>query len=275
MNLVELGPGVYALIDPEPRYGRSNIGLVVDTDGLTVFDTGATPMIGLQAKTMITELTSELDLPIKRVVLSSSRVVHSGGSTPFWAAAFYGSEPTSEQLDAPPNPDAFARLLPEHAEAYGNEFANRPITHTISEPAWLSDACYAIPLRGESASNMILYMEATNVVFAGALASFRVTPLAFDGYPADWVDSIRQLIELNPTVIPGHGLPGGLADLGDLADYLEACGEAEGDASALAAGPWDEWTDRRFDEVNVERAALLAAGRDNVPQSMFSLLGFA
>ncbi len=274
MNLVELGQGVFALTNTQPRYGYSNVGLVIDADGLTIFDTTATPQSGLGARQAILELTAALDVPIKRIVLSSSRIPFSGGGQAFWAAAFYGSEATSDQLDLPPNPDAFRRLLPDFAISYPDEFETRPITHTVGEHAWLTPAASVMPLSGESAANLILRLEEANVVFAGALASFGVTPLAYDGDLVAWIEALATITELGSTIIPGHGPPGGAADVADQLAYLRACIDANGDPNKLGPGPWEYWTDRRFDAVNVERAALLGAGLDQLPQSMLELLGF-
>ena len=275
MNLAELDQGVFAYVHPDRRFGCSNIGLVIDADGLTVFDTTATPASAFWVRHEILTLTAELGLPIKRVVLSSSRVPFSGGGDPFWASAFYGSDATSEQLDAPPNPMAFRRLLPDLAASYPDDFTTRPITHTVSEPAWLTSSGYCVPLRGESAGNLVFQMPAANVVFCGAMASFGVTPLAYDADLEAWIDSLRQILELGTTIIPGHGPPGGSADVGDLIGYLSACIAADGNTKGIGPGPWDQWSDRRFDAVNVERAALLARGIDQIPQAMFELLGMA
>lgn len=272
-NLVELDRGVFAFVDPAPRFGYANVGLIIDEDGLTVVDTTATPARGEAVKQQIIGLTADLELPIKRVILTSSRIPFSGGGNAFWAAGFYGTEVTSDQLDAPANPQAFRRLLPDFALAYDQEFATRPITHTVTEPAWLSAAACAVPLPGESAANLVLQVEGAGVVFAGALASFGVTPLAYDANLGAWIESLEELRGVGPTVIPGHGPPGGDADLVDLIGYLTACIEADGDLGRLPSGPWDQWSDRRFDAVNVERAALLARGIDEIPQAMFALLG--
>lgn len=273
-HLVELGQGVFALVDPSRRFGYSNVGLIIDGDGLTVVDTTATPERGEAVKQQIIELTAHLELPIKRVILTSSRIAFSGGGNAFWASAFYGTESTSDQLDAPPNPMAFRRLLPDFALAYPDDFTTRPVTHTVAEEAWLSGAALGVPLAGESAANLVVRVEGAGVVFAGALASFGVTPLTYDANPAAWIESLEQLRALGATVVPGHGLPGGDADLADLIGYLTACIEAGGEPARIAPGPWDQWSDRRFDPVNVERAAQLRQGIDEVPQSMFALLGF-
>jgi glyoxylase-like metal-dependent hydrolase (beta-lactamase superfamily II) len=247
--------------------------LVIDADGLTVIDTSPTPTQAAVVAVAINNLTRELALPVRRVILTSSRVAFAGGSQCFWAAGFYGSAATSAQLDAPANPGTLRRLLPDFAADYTDEFTTRPITHVVSEAVQLTPAALAVPLIGESAANLAVFVESANVVFAGALASFRVTPLAYDGYLREWTDSLGQLAETGATVVPGHGPVGGKVDVRDLIAYLEACRQAEPRTDTLPPGPWNEWTDRRFDAVNIERARLLADGRDEVPQAMLTLLG--
>ena len=51
--------------------------------------------------------------------------------------------------------------------------------------------------------------------------------------------------------------------------YLRHCVEG-----AVPPGPWDEWLDRpERDIINIERAALLAQGRDEMPPSMIKAIG--
>jgi cyclase len=273
MDLVELGQGVFAWTHPDPRFGDTNVGLVIDEDGLTVIDTTATPQRGAEVRHQVEALTASLGLSIKRVVHTSSRVAFTGGNSAFWPAAYYGTEVTSDQLDAPPNVDAFRHLLPTLADTYDEGFTTRPVTHTVGEPAWLTGAAFGLPLPGEASANLAVVVEGADVVFAGALASFGVTPLAFDGDVVAWADSLEHLTTLGATIVPGHGPPGGRADVVDLIGYLRACSEAAGDPDRLPSGPWDGWTDRRFDRVNVERAALLAQGDPSIPPTMATLLG--
>ena len=270
----ELSQGVFAFAPSSTGYGHSTIGLVIDADGLTIIDTGPTPTMGQEAKEEIVALTAQLELPIKRVVLTSSRIPFAGGSNAFWPAAYYSTEPVSAQLDAPANLAALGALLPGFADSYNDEFTTRPITHTISHRAWISGAAEAVPLPGEGPANLIVLLEQAGVIFGGALASFGVTPLAFDGHPEAWARSLRIIANDGVTIVGGHGKPGGKADAIELADYLDACVRADGDPSAIGAGPWDEWTDRHFDAVNTERAARLKRGDNNVPDAMFDLLGF-
>ncbi len=273
MHQYELAQGMYAFVDPEPGFGQSNIGLVVDEDGLTVIDTGATPDRGQAAREMILELTEPLGLRIKRIVVTSSRVPFAGGTNAFWPAAYYGSQATSDQLDDPINPLALQRLLPHLADVYTFGFSTRPITHTVDESAWLTGSIQVVPAPGESPMNVVVVAPESGVVFAGAIASFGVTPLAFDGDPGLWADTLEQLAEFATTVVPGHGTPGGKADLLDLVGYLRAVVAVDGDTTAIPAGPWDSWSNREFDAVNVERAARLRRGDTEIPAAMFELLG--
>ena len=51
--------------------------------------------------------------------------------------------------------------------------------------------------------------------------------------------------------------------------------DAAGDPATIPPGPWDQWSARENDEVNVERAALLAAGDTGIPPSMLRRAGLA
>ena len=108
-------------------------------------------------------------------------------------------------------------------------------------------------------------MPSADVLFAGAMCTFGVTPNAFDGDPAAWADALADIGELAATIVPGIGPVGGADDVLALQAYLYACVEAEGDPTAIPEGPWDEWSDRHLDAINIERAAMLAAGDDSVP----------
>ena len=66
-------------------------------------------------------------------------------------------------------------------------------------------------------------------------------------------------------IVPGHGPVGGEAEVRELQGYLRACVAANGDVDAIPPGPWDTWLERDRDAINVERAALLAHGDDEIP----------
>jgi len=88
-------------------------------------------------------------------------------------------------------------------------------------------------------------------------------------------DSLDVILGYGSVFVPGHGPIGGEQQVRDLQTYLAACIDAGGDVARLGSGPWDTWRARHFDPINVERAALLAAGDPSPPPSMLRLLGLA
>lgn len=268
-RLEELTPGVYTWLQLPGGRGETNVGVIVDEDGVTLVDT-------LMVPSQYLPLSTALDawgLPIKRLVLTSSHIAYVGGTAHFWMAACYGTHATSEHMDLPPNVAGYRRLMPDHADEFPNDLRTRPVSHLVDQPAYLTPSSQIVPTKGQMVENLIVRLPAADMVFGGAMCSFGVTPLAFDGDPAAWALELDAIALLGSTIIPGQGAVGGHAELEAQAAYLRACVDAEGDPAALAPGPWRDWSHREFDAINIERAALLAEGNFEVPPSMLALLG--
>ncbi len=270
-SLIELAERARAWIAADPGHGHTNAGIVLDADGLTVIDCLLTP----ERAERLVEAVAELELPLRRVVYTTSHVEFVGGSSKLWMAARYGRAQTSALLDQPPNIDVYRRLYPSDADAFDEEFGTRPVSHTVNEAAWLTESVCVVPVAGQQRENLVALVPEADVLFAGAMATFGVTPNAFDGDPLAWADALGELSELASRIVPGIGPIGGPDDVVALQAYLYACADAEGDVSSIPPGPWDQWTDRHLDEINVERAAMLARGDADVPPSMLRLAGLA
>ena len=268
-HLEPLGPNAFAWLQSPAGHGRTNAGVIVEDDGITVVDTLLTPS---QAAPLAARLEA-MGSPVRRAVLTSSHIEYVGGSSVFWMAARYGRPQTSALLDQPPNVSGYRRLYPEWADEFDGDFTTRPISHVVNTAAWLTPVVCAVPTGGQMTENLMLAVPSADVLFAGAMCTFGVTPNAFDGDPGAWADALADIGDLATTIVPGIGPVGGADDVLALEAYLYACVEAEGDPNAIPAGPWDEWTDRHLDAVNVERAAMLAAGDHSVPPSMLRAIG--
>jgi len=269
MTLDLLAPGVYAWLQLPGEPGRANAGVVVDEDGLTLVDT----LLSAPQWMPLAAAVDGLGFPTRRVVLTSSNAEYSGGTGCFRLAAIYGRPQTSPHLDQPADPGVLRRLYAAHADEIDDEFATRPVSHIVDAPVQLTPACAAIPLCGQQEENLVVVVPGAEMVFAGAMCTFGVTPLAHQGNPAAWADALDELIELAPIVVPGHGPIGGEEEVRELQAYLRACVAAEGDPSRLGSGPWDTWVAREHDAINVERAAMLAQGIDEIPRSLLQRLG--
>lgn len=270
-ELRALAQGVFAWCPERPGPGVANAGVVLDTDGATVIDTLTVP----SQYSAFGDAVDALGFPVRRIVLTGDHIEFVGGTARFRMAAVFGSVSASAHLDQPPNPAVYRALFPDLAPELDDEMTTRPVTHIVADATQLTPAAYAIPIDGQSAMNLVVLVPDSDVLFAGALCSFGVTPLAFDGDPAAWIGSLDALADLATTIVPGHGPVGGAEDLRRQQDYLAACIDAAGDPAAIPPGPWDAWPGREWDEVNVERAAMLAAGDATIPPSMLRAAGLA
>lgn len=268
--LTALVPGVYAWLEDRPAIGHPNAGVVVDDDGLTVIDTLMVP----SQSERVAAAVSQLGRPVPRVVLTSGHIEFAGGTSRFPLAAVYGSALTSAQLDQPPNVDAYKAFMPDFAEEFDG-LETRPVSHVVDDAVMVTPAVEVIPAQGHTPGNLLVRVPAAGILFAGGMCSFGVTPLAFQGDPLAWAQALTSVAQLADTIVPGHGPVGGPAQVQELQAYLLACVDADGDPTAIPAGPWDSWADRELDAINVERAYLLSRGEDRIPPSMLRAIGGA
>ncbi|HUP74727.1 MAG TPA: MBL fold metallo-hydrolase [Acidimicrobiales bacterium] len=266
--LQNVAPGVSVWLGQPLARGVTNAGIVVEADGITVIDT----LIGGSRTEACAAAVESIGLPVRRVVLTSSHVPYVGGAGRFRLAAVYGTSQISAHLDQPPNIAGYRQLYPDVAHEF-DDMAARAVSHVVVDAAWLTPAIIAVPTTGQIEQNLVLQVPGAGVVFAGAMCSFGVRPLAFDGDPAAWADALDRVVALGDIIVPGQGPVGSPADVAILQQYLRACVDAAGDARRLGTGPWERWACPEFDAVNVERAAILTRGERVVPPSMRPLLG--
>ena len=272
-SLQPIAPNVWAWIG----IGTGNAGVVIEDDGITVIDTLLAPSV---ARALNNELADRFGLPIKRVIFTSSHLDSVGGSAVFWMAARYGRTQTNVLLDQPAPIDAYKRLAPAFAHDYDTNprtaevpFATRPVSHVVDAAAWLTPLVLALPVSGQQDENLVVLVPSAGVMFAGAFISIGTTPNAWDGDPVTWADTLGELADQATVIVPGYGPIGAPRHVHLLQAYLYACDDVSGDPSRIPAGPWDDWTGRDLDAVNVERAVRVAQGDRGVPRTMLERLG--
>jgi cyclase len=290
-GLDPVGPGVWAWVQPGGRFGVANAGVIADDDGLTIVDTLMVPSQWEPFGAAV----DALGLPVRRVVLTNAHIDHVGGTWRFRLAAIYGSTATSAQLDRPADTGVYRRVLPDHAAGFDDLEARRAaieaeevasplprdvgltraVTHEVDDPVTLTPRVELLPVTGHTDGDLLVVVADADVAFLGGIGWSGSTPLALHGDPATWADVLDVVADLADVIVPGHGPVerGEAPARRDLQAYLRACTTADGDPAAIGPGPWDGWVDRRFDAVNVERAALLARGDPSTPPAMLRLLG--
>lgn len=267
IQLEALADGVYAWIQPGGGSGVSNAGVVADADGLTIVDT---LMVRSQWEPFAAAV-AELDRPVKRVLLTHAHIDHVGGTQAFRNAMVLGSPATSALLDQPMPVDAYKTFFGAFADEFDDlgEIGTRPVSHIVADAAQLTPRIELLPASGHTAGDVMALVADCDVLFAGDLCFFGVTPLAFQGDPATWADVLEAVADLADVIVPGHGPVGSATEVRDLQAYLRYCV-----AGAVPPGPWDAWSERaERDLVNIEKAAMLRAGDDGMPPSMLKAIG--
>ncbi len=267
-TLHELAAGVYVWLQPGGESGVSNAGMIVDDDGVTVVDT----MMVREQWEPFADAVIALGRPIRRLVLTHAHIDHVGGSRAFPNAAVYGSQQTSDLLDFTAMPiDAYKAFMPAFVEGFDElaEIGCRKVTHLVTDAAFLTERAELLPASGHTSGDVMVLVEDADVLFAGDLCFFGVTPLAFQGDPATWAATLDAIADIAGTIVPGHGPIGDGDDVRTQAEYLRHCVDG-----TIPPGPWDAWLERaERDPINIERAALLREGRDEMPPSMLKAIG--
>ena len=266
------GPG-RARLDGSPAGARpANAGVVVDADGITVIDTLMVPSqwepfaeavesLGPADPARRAELQPDPLRGRLRPLPPGRGLRHEPDLRPAGPARQRGGLPA-----APPRLRGRARRRARHPTGHPHRRRGRG-----PHPG----RCSCCPLDGPSPGNLVAAAPGAGVCFAGALCSFGATPLGFEADFEAWSAALDAVAEIGAArSCPASGPVGGRG--GASASSSRTCAPAW--PRAATSSGWHPvrgtgGRSRRSTRVNVERAALAAAGDDRVPEAMLRLIG--
>ena len=176
-----------------------------------------------------------------------------------------GSPQTSSLLDGEMPLAAYKAFMPAFDAEFDDlaEIGTRPVTHLVTDAAQLTPRVELLPANGHTDGDVMVLVADADLLFAGDLCFFGVTPLAFQGDPATWADVLDVVSELAATIVPGHGPVGGAAEVTQLQEYLRHCVAVAGDEpDPGTVGHLARARPPRRDQHRTRRPARERSGRD-------------
>jgi glyoxylase-like metal-dependent hydrolase (beta-lactamase superfamily II) len=284
MELVEVGPNVHALLQPDRGLGWSNSGLITGDGGVVVDTFWDLPRTQRAMDLYAEKLPGG---PARRVVNTHHNGDHCWGNKLYAdagaeiighrrCAEFMSREdPTLLQRLATADPDS----LPPHLRGFARALSAYDFTGVeICPPTTLvDDGGATLDVGGRevrllslgpahTAGDVAVHLPDAGVVFTGDLLFNQCTPIGWEGTAAQWMSALETLAALDcPTVVPGHGPLGTSDDLLAMRDYLgyvfdEARRHFEAGRTPLEAsklielGPYAGWNEPERLAFNVHRA---------------------
>ena len=185
----------------------------------------------------------------------------------------YGRPQTSAHLDQPGG----SRCGPPSVSRCGRRDRRRvqdPAGQPRHQRARAVDACGCrCPDDRTAGREPRRRVPGAGIVFAGAMCTFGVTPLAHQGDPG----GVGRLARRSPRARARSSCP--VTVRSAARKKFVTCSSTSGRASTptvtsarLGTGPWDGWTARDHDAVNVERAAMLRRGDDAIPDALWRIV---
>jgi len=209
---VRLGDGVYLVQGDTGKgaEGRPNAGFVVTREGVAAVGGLASPA---QARAVIRTIRTTTQAPLRDLILYAHHPDMMFGAIEFKrAGAAIIAHPDSRVLAAEGGPDAM--MANWHAvvglqELLGFEFANapdRPVTGWDTLRLGGAELVVIHPGTAHSRGDLMLWLPAARVLFAGDILVEDGVSMVVDGRSATLLQTLDLIDALAPTVVvPGHG----------------------------------------------------------------------
>lgn len=223
-ELVEVAPQVYAWTQYPGGAGISNAGLVVGDEWALVIDAMMTPSM---VRPFLEQVRRVTDLSIRFLVNTHHHRDHVFGNQFIGAQHIIGHPLCREEILRFGQEwlEDSMRTRPQYAEEWPQikptppdlTFEERLVLHlgnTVVELLYLGGPAHTY-------DDIVAYLPEHRLLFAGDLAFFYVTPLAFQGHVSGWINVVDRIHRMEvTTIVPGHGPVGDKRQLAQMREYL-------------------------------------------------------
>jgi glyoxylase-like metal-dependent hydrolase (beta-lactamase superfamily II) len=221
-GIEEVAPKVYAYIQAYGELGVSNAGLLLDKDGAMAVDALMVPSMTRRFLSAITKVTKK---PVTKLVNTHHHIDHSGGNFLFREAEIISHTYCREEIERTGMPvEFFQKRIPRFATEFPKLQLAVPEV-TFEDRMVFYQAGREVELRhlgpAHTFGDAFVYLPKDKVLFAGDLAFYYVTPLAFQGHVGNWIKVADRILEMDvETIVPGHGPIGSKKELREMRTYL-------------------------------------------------------
>jgi len=261
----QLAPNIYAYIQAKATWYWNNAGFIVSNDYVVVVDALAT--VGLTQK-FRDEIRKITDKPVRYLINTHHHGDHTYGNHVFAGATIISHDYCRREVIEAGimDPVLLNTIFPEF-DFQG--IAATPADITFDKQLTLHMDGQEVRLLhfgpGHTADDIIVYLPAEGIIFAGDFIFLYSTPLGMEGSFAGWLRNLDAMAKLGAqTYVPGHGPVCGAEGLNLCRDYLVFIqGEAkkrfdEGmtvdeAAKDIALGQFKQWPNHERILLNVER----------------------
>lgn len=221
-GIEEVAPKVYAYVQAYGELGVSNAGLLIDKDGAMAVDALMVPSMTRRFLTAMKKVTTK---PVTRLVNTHHHIDHTGGNSFFRTAEIISHANCREEIVRTGMPvEFFQQRIPRFAAEFAKiklavpkvTFEDRMVFHQGGREVELRHLGPA-----HTFGDAFVYLPKEKVLFAGDLAFYYVTPLAFQGHVGKWITVADRILKMDiETIVPGHGPIGGKKELREMRAYL-------------------------------------------------------
>lgn len=253
-ELIELAPNVFAYVQASGGFCISNAGLVDAPRGLTAIDALFIPPM---TRAFLDQARRVSPNPMQRLIDTHHHVDHTLGNQFFREVDIIAHELTRAEMVRVGLPfERITAAAPQFAPQLHDIELTLP-TVTYQERMRVYCGQRVLELRhlepAHTIDDTLIYLPDDKILFAGDVAFFYVTPLAFEGNISGWVRVAQQILQMDvERIVPGHGPIGGKAELRLMIDYLTLIREqaresyergipATEAAAGIDLGPYAAW----------------------------------